>query len=137
MPDIGLGLSPGAPTAVVQAPQDEGTAAEKGRAQFAHANFGLAERYFREAVEREAGDVDSWIGLGASYDQLKRFDLADRAYENAIRIGGRLPGILNNQGYSYFLRGDHRRARALLKEALRGDPTSQAIQSNLSRLGAL
>ena len=76
--------------------EDPALPADEGRAQFVLGNFGLAERNFREAVERDPADVDSWIGLGASYDQLKRFDLADRAYENALRIGGRLPGILNN-----------------------------------------
>ncbi len=95
----------------------------------------MAEHDFREAVESDPADVDAWIGLGASYDQLKRFDLADRAYQQAIRVGGRLPGILNNQGYSYFLRGDHRRARVVLREAIKADPENQAIRNNLRRLG--
>jgi hypothetical protein len=49
-------------------------------------------------------DLDSWIGLAASYDRLRRFELADRAYEQAIKIGGATGEILNNRGYSYMLR---------------------------------
>lgn len=102
------------------------------REQFEHGNFGLAEVYFRQAVERDPGNVDLWIGLGASYDQLKKFDLADRAYQTALRIGGRLPGTLNNLGYSYFLRGEDVRALPLLREASRLDPGNAAIGANLA-----
>lgn len=111
--------------------EGEAEPADKGRQQFILGNFGLAERNFRQAVENKPEDVDSWIGLGASYDQLKRFDLADRAYQQALRLGGRLPGTLNNLGYSYFLRGAVPRARALLEEAIQADPDNEAIRSNL------
>jgi Flp pilus assembly protein TadD len=39
------------------------------------------------------------------------FDLADRAYDQAIRLVGRTPMMLNNLGYSQLLRGDLRKAR--------------------------
>jgi hypothetical protein len=55
---------------------------------FNRGSFGLAERYFRDAVEKAPKDVTAWIGLAASYDRLARFDLADRAYANAIRLAG-------------------------------------------------
>jgi hypothetical protein len=38
-------------------------------------------------------------------------DLADRAYASAIKFGGETVEILNNQGYSYMLRGDYPAAR--------------------------
>src|SRR5262249_19646759 len=44
------------------------------------ANFGLAERYYRRAVEARPQDAEAWVGLAACYDQLRRFELADRAY---------------------------------------------------------
>src|SRR5687768_5282933 len=59
-----------------------------GRKQFERGNYGLSERYFREAVEKNALDADSFVGLAASYDNLKRFDLADRAYARAVEVGG-------------------------------------------------
>ena len=82
-------------------------------------NFGLAEKHFRRAVELHPTDAEAWLGLAASYDRLRRFDLADRAYAQAIRIVGPTVAILNNQGFSYMLRGDFRRARQKLAEAQR------------------
>jgi len=52
-------------------------------------NYGLAEKSFRSAVEKHPRDAEAWVGLAASYDRLHRFDLADRAYQEAIRIVGR------------------------------------------------
>ncbi len=101
---------------------------------FVRGNYGLAERHYREAVERSADDVRSWFGLAASYDQLKRFDFADRAYERALQLSGPNSQYLNNLGYSYFLRGDLRRAAALLKQARSLDPIDPVIANNVAAL---
>jgi Flp pilus assembly protein TadD len=105
-----------------------------GKRQFADGNYGLAEEQFRKAVEIGPRDAEAWLGLAASYDRLKRFDLADRAYGQAIRILGRTATVLNNQGYSYMLRGDLKRARALLDEARRKDPDNPHVLANLDLL---
>jgi len=43
---------------------------------------------FKDAVEKAPKDVTAWIGLVArSYDKMRRFDLADQAYAQAIRRG--------------------------------------------------
>jgi tetratricopeptide (TPR) repeat protein len=105
-----------------------------GRKYFRQGSYGLAERHFRRAVELHPRDVQSWIGLAASYDWLRRFDLADRAYAQAIRIVGPTPEILNNQGFSYMLRGDYRRARGILLAAQAKDPASPYIKNNLQML---
>ena len=78
-----------------------------GKKYFRQGSYGIAERHFRKAVERAPADAESWMGLAASYDRLKRFDLADRAYGQAIRLVGPTPEIMNNQGFSYMLRGDY------------------------------
>ncbi len=44
--------------------------------------------------------------------------------------------ILNNQGYSYMLRGDYKRARATLLKAQRKDPKNKYIANNLRLLQA-
>ncbi len=59
-----------------------------GKKQYRANNFGLAERYFRRAVETHPRDAEGWLGLAASYDRLRRFDLADRAYAQTISIVG-------------------------------------------------
>ncbi len=105
-----------------------------GKKQYRANNFGLAEKHFRRAVELHPRDAEAWLGLAASYDRLRRFDLADRAYGQAIKIVGPKVEILNNQGFSYMLRGDYRRARATLKEAERKDPGNKFVRNNLKLL---
>lgn len=105
-----------------------------GKKQFRAGNFGLAENHFRHAVELHPRDAEAWLGLAASCDRLRRFDLADRAYSQAIKILGPVPEILNNQGYSYMLRGDYARARKTLLAAQRKDPKNKFVQSNLKLL---
>jgi len=104
------------------------------REHYARGDYALAERHFREAVERTPGDYKLWLGLAASYDQLRRFDLADRAYDNAIRLTGRTAQILNNRGYSYLLRGDRKRAAIMLQEAKALDPDNPVVINNLTLL---
>jgi tetratricopeptide (TPR) repeat protein len=105
-----------------------------GKKQYRANNFGLAEKHFRLAVEKHPRDVEAWLGLAASYDRLRRFDLADRAYAQAIGILGPTVEILNNQGYSYMLRGDYKRAHATLAAALRKDPNNKYVQNNIRLL---
>ncbi len=111
---------------------------ELGKRHFREQNYGLAEKHFRRAAEKSPGpaerDTEAWLGLAASYDRLKRFELADRAYAQAIKIAGPTAEILNNQGYSYMMRGDYRRARAKLAQAKSRDPENQYIQNNIELL---
>jgi tetratricopeptide (TPR) repeat protein len=105
-----------------------------GKKQYRANNYGLAEKHFRLAVEKHPRDAEAWLGLAASYDRLRRFDLADRAYSQAVGILGPTVEILNNQGYSYMLRGDYKRAHATLAAARRKDPNNKYVQNNLRLL---
>lgn len=100
------------------------------RDQFEQGNYGLAEKSFREAVEATPKNGQAWLGLAAAYDQLGRFDLSDRAYGELLRLEGRKPSILNNQGYSYILRGDMVKARRILSEARSLAPESELVEGN-------
>jgi len=113
---------------------DKSNPLKEGKENFRRNNFGLAEQKFRAAVEASPRNAEAWLGLAASYDQLGRFDLADRAYEEVIQIKGPLPQILNNRGYSYYLRGDKTKARTTLTQASRADPENQQILGNLDLL---
>ena len=121
------------PAAAKASPDDE---LSLGKKYFQAGNFGLAERHFRRAVELHPRDLESWIGLAASYDRQRRFDLADRAYDQATKIAGPTAEILNNRGYSYMLRGDARRARETLLEAQARDPGNTYIKNNLETVEA-
>ena len=128
-----------APTPTVQEPADikyypSDEPLRLGLEHFNRGNYGLAERYFRDAVEKAPRDATAWIGLAASYDRIGRFDLADRAYGTAISLVGETTEILNNQGYSYMLRGDLRRARAKFLEAYKREPDNPTIINNLHLL---
>ena len=105
-----------------------------GIQRFYEGNFGLAQRYFQNAVEKAPKDATAWIGLAASYDRLGRFDLADRSYAAAAKLVGDTPSLLNNEGYSYMLRGDLRRARAKFDAALSLDPGNATTINNLALL---
>jgi Flp pilus assembly protein TadD len=105
-----------------------------GIEHFNRGHFGIAEKYFRDAVEKAPRDVSAWMGLAASDDRLGRFDLADRAYLSAIRLGGETTDLLNNRGYSYMLRGDLANARKYFLKALEREPGNPTILNNLKLL---
>ena len=105
-----------------------------GKTHFRDANYGLAEKHFRKAVELRADNAEAWMGLAASYDQLGRFDFADRAYEQLLNIAGRKPQVINNMGYSQLLRGDSKKARKLLMEARSGMADPTVVDANLALL---
>ncbi|ACK51619.1 Tetratricopeptide TPR_2 repeat protein [Methylocella silvestris BL2] len=107
-----------------------------GQEFFNRGIYGTAQRYFQDAVEKAPKDPKAWIGLAASYDHLRRFDLADRAYGEAIKLAGPTTQILNNQGYSYMLRGKLILARDKFTEAFQLDPDNPTIQNNINLLNS-
>ncbi|WP_456755538.1 MULTISPECIES: tetratricopeptide repeat protein [unclassified Bradyrhizobium] len=120
------------PTDVKYYPSDEPV--RLGLEHYNRGNYGIAQRYFKDAVEKAPKDVTAWVGLAASYDKIRRFDLADQAYAQAIRIGGETVQILNDQGYSLMLRGNLSGARRKFEKAYSLDPGNPVIANNLELL---
>jgi Flp pilus assembly protein TadD len=120
------------PTDVQYYPSDEPV--RLGLEHFNRGSYGLAQRYFKDAVEKSPKDVTAWIGLAASYDRLHRFDLADQAYGQAVRLGGETMQVLNDQGYSYMLRGNLSAARRKFEKAYSIEPTNPVVLNNLELL---
>ena len=106
----------------------------KAQTHFLSGNFGLAVRKYKIAVEEKPDDVEAWLGLAASYDKLKRFDLADKTYNRVTELAGETPAVLNNIGYSYLLRGDLDRARKKIEAAYVRDPDDPTIRQNVELL---
>lgn len=129
------GVDKTATTAITPMPADVSAAdLSAGKTQFREANYGLAERHFRKAVELRADNSEAWMGLAASYDQLGRFDFADRAYDQLLKVAGRRPEVLNNMGYSQLLRGNRKKARQLLNEAKKEMADPAVVDANLALL---
>jgi Flp pilus assembly protein TadD len=120
------------PTSVAPYPDSEVLQVAKTR--FAEGNYGHAARYYERAVEVGPGNGEAWLGLAASYDRVRRFDLADRAYQEAGRLIGKRPEYYNNLGYSYLLRGEPAKAQTYFLKARELDPTSATINNNLEML---
>lgn len=119
------------------APSDERPSDEPlylAKLHYSKGNYGLAEKYYRRAVEANKDSIDAWLGLAASYDRLRRFDLADRAYEMIVSKVGYTPTVLNNLGYHYLLQGNLVEARKYLMKAAAIDPDNPQIQHNLHLL---
>jgi Flp pilus assembly protein TadD len=120
------------PATVEPFPDDQVLAVAKQH--FRDGNYGHAARYYERAVEVAPTNGEAWIGLAASYDRVRRFDLADRAYHEAAKLVGERAEYYNNVGYSYLLRGDVVKARANFLRAYELDPASVTVNNNLDLL---
>lgn len=135
------GIEPVQTTTTVQEPVDvqyypSDEPLRLGMEHFGRGNYGLAERYFRDAVEKAPKDATAWVGLAASYDRLRRFELSDQAYNQAVALAGETVQILNNRGYSAMLRGNLQMARRYFLKAHEVDPGNPTIRNNLELLNA-
>lgn len=110
---------------------------QKAKQNFRDGNYGLAERFYRQAIEEQPRNVEAWLGLAASHDRLKRFDLADKAYDAVIKLVGRTPTVLNNLAYHEMLKGNFALARRHLEAAIHADPGNPHVQSNMKLLSEL
>jgi Flp pilus assembly protein TadD len=102
---------------------------------FHNQQYGLAAKNYQNAVEVAPEDLEAWLGLAASYDELRRFDLSDKAYAKVMTLGANNPIVLNNAGYSQLLRGNLPSARRFLLRAYELDPNNPVIKNNVALLG--
>lgn len=111
-------------------------AISEGRSAYRANHFREAENHFRRATQLDPRSSEAWLGLAASSDRLRDFAQADRAYSKAREIAGPTAEVLNNQGYSYMLRGDLKRAREALTAAQKLDPSNRYVENNLALLNS-
>jgi Flp pilus assembly protein TadD len=110
------------------------TLVQQAQKQFSEGHYGSAVDAFAKTIEKDPLNADAWLGAAASYDQVGRFDEADKAYTKVQELIGATPSVLNNLGYSYLLRGNLDRSRTTLEAAYRGDPQNPYIRNNIEIL---
>ena len=106
----------------------------EARAHFRNNDFGYSAALYKRVVELTPRNPEGYVGLGASYDRLRRFDLSDRAYAALHKLTGETAQYYNNVGYSHMLRGDLKTALTDLRKARQLDPTSVVVANNLQIL---
>lgn len=106
----------------------------KAKLHFKNEDYGLSEKYFRQAVEENSNQTAAWLGLAATYDRLGRFDLAARAYKVVIKQAGYTATVHNNLGYHQYLQGNMKKARKHFNDALAKDPGNPYVLNNLEML---
>jgi len=110
------------------------TALADGRAHFRNNDFGHSAALYKRVVELTPENPEGYIGLGASYDRLRRFDLADRVYASLLALTGPTAQYYNNLGYSNMLRGNLAAAFKNFRAAQKLAPDSIVIANNIQLL---
>ncbi|TGP48363.1 tetratricopeptide repeat protein [bacterium M00.F.Ca.ET.230.01.1.1] len=108
----------------------------EAKTQFRSENYGNAGALFYKATRLAPNDGVAWLGLAASCDRIRRFDLSDMAYGRAYKLLGATPEYYNNLGYSYLLRGKLQDARSNFLKAYELAPNDPTVANNLKLLSS-
>ncbi len=93
-----------------------------------------SRRAFELALVAKPDDADAHHGLAVIADKQQLFGVADNHYEAALKKQPRNPNLLNDIGYSHWLRGGDQQAEKMLLEALAVEPGHKGATLNLSTL---
>ena len=111
---------------------DAALAAAKGH--FKSGDFGHSAALYQRVVELAPKNAEGYIGLSASYDRLRRFELSDRVYSALYQLIGGTAQYYNNVGYSYMLRGNLAAALTNFRKAEKLDPDNVVVANNIQIL---
>lgn len=117
-------------------PTTPDAALAEARVHFRNNDFGHSAAFYQRAVELSPKNAEGYVGLGASYDRLGRFDLSDRVYASLYQLSGGTAQYFNNVGYSYMLRGNLTAAMTNFRRALSLDPNNVLIANNIQILAS-
>ena len=106
----------------------------QARAHFRNANYGHSAAFYKRAAELAPRNAEAYVGLGASYDRLGRFDRADRVYASLHKLSGGSTQYYNNVGYSQMLRGNFKDALANFRKAQSIEPDNLVVANNIQIL---
>ena len=135
---FGAGGSVGKPALVAELPNignyTAASALVEARDHFRNSDFGYSAALYKRVVELTPKDKEGYVGLGASYDRLGRFDLSDRVYAALYALSGDSAQYYNNVGYSYLLRGNLSAALSNFRKAKALAPDSVVVANNIQIL---
>ena len=134
-----LGDRPGAELDLKRAaallPQDFDAHYYLGRVYFEGSKLTLALASFRNAIEIDPRSVKARNHLGQTLEGLTRFDQAEDAYRDSIKLeqegAERSEWPYFNLGALFLAEGDTERAIALLEQALERNPSSLQTRTKL------
>jgi Flp pilus assembly protein TadD len=106
----------------------------EAKGHFRSGDFGHSAALYKRVVELSPKNAEGYIGLSASYDRLRRFDLSDRVYTALFEITGGTAQYYNNVGYSYMLRGNLAAALGSFRKAEKLDPENVVVGNNIQIL---
>lgn len=106
----------------------------EARSHFRNNDFGYSAALYKRVVDLSPKDPEGYVGLGASYDRLRRFDLADRVYAALYKLSGATAQYYNNVGYSNMLRGNLKAALVNFRQAEKLAPGNAVISNNIQIL---
>jgi Flp pilus assembly protein TadD len=106
----------------------------EAKGHFRSGDYGHSAALYKRVVELSPKNAEGYIGLSASYDRLRRFDLSDRVYTALYQITGGTAQYYNNVGYSYMLRGNLSAALTNFRKAEKLDPGNVVVANNIQIL---
>ena len=119
---VGAGLSAASPAE---------RAYQEGKADLAAGRPGLAIVSFETALANDPASVKVLNGLGAAYDSLQRFDVAQSFYQQALQREPNSPDVVNNMAISLQMAGKPE-AMQWFARAEQLDPKNPVIDANVS-----
>lgn len=133
--------SGGAPSSVSETDRQRAQDSfEKGRQAYGRRDLAQAEKYFRDSVQADPGNVFAWVYLGNSVFYQERFKEAVAPYEKAKELDESAHPldqtqrrILNDQlGMSYGISGQLEKSLDLFENAIQQDPEYALYHYNLA-----
>jgi type IV secretion system protein VirB1 len=103
----------------------------EGKADLAAGRPGLAIVAFETALANDPGSAKVLNGLGAAYDGLHRFDVAQSFYQQALQREPNSPDVVNNMAISLQMAG-RPEAMKWFARAEQLDPKNPVIDANVN-----
>ena len=111
-------------------------AVAEAKNQFRAENYGNAGALFYKAVQLAPNDGEAWLGLAASCDRIRRFDLSDYAYRQAYRWSARQPPTTTMSATPTCCAASCSDARQNFLKAYELAPNDPTVANNLELLAS-